>query len=246
MRYLVLSDLHSNLEAYESAMAEARALGFDRVLVLGDLVGYGPDPNGIIDALRSLEGAAIIRGNHDRVAARLSGADDFNAAARTSAEWTHRSLRPDNLEFLAALPQGPVPFGSDRLLAHGTPLDEDTYLLDAGEARRCFQAMPFDLCLFGHTHFPSVFTYAEEQAHGRLLRGDRVEFALEIGTRHMLNPGSLGQPRDRNPKCSFGMYDEQAGTFTVHRVEYPIERVRKKILDAGLPPALGDRLRLGL
>jgi predicted phosphodiesterase len=243
MRYLVLSDLHSNLEAYESAMEEARTLGFDRVLVLGDLVGYGADPNGIIDALRSLDGVTVIRGNHDRVAAQLSGDDGFNAAARASAEWTHRTLRPDNLEFLAGLQQGPVTLGPDRLLAHGTPLDEDTYLIDAGEAQRCFEGLPFDLCLFGHTHFPSIFTYKGEAARGRVLRGDRVEVTLEAGTRHMLNPGSLGQPRDRNPKSSFGRYDDEAGTFTVHRAD---ERAREKILDAGLPPALGDRLRLGL
>jgi predicted phosphodiesterase len=246
MRYLVLSDLHSNLEAFETSLAEGRELGYDRVLVLGDLVGYGPDPNGVLDALRGMDNATIIRGNHDRVAAGLSEAGDFNIPARLAAEWTHRTLRAENLEYLKSLPRGPVPFASGRLLAHGTPLDEDTYLLDVREAIRCFAEIDFELCLFGHTHFPAVFTRDGELVKGQLLRGDLVEVPLRPGVRHMLNPGSLGQPRDRNPKCSFALYDAEAGTFTVHRIEYAVEKVRRKILDAGLPATLGDRLRSGV
>lgn len=246
MRYLVLSDLHSNLEAFEAALEAARELGYDWVLVLGDLVGYGVDPNAILDALKGMDNATIIRGNHDRVAAGLSEPHDFNLPARLAVEWTHRTLRAENLEYLASLPRGPVPFASDRLLAHGTPLDEDTYLLDVREASRCFELIGFELCFFGHTHFPAVFTRDGEQVEGRLLRGDLVQVVLQQGVRHMFNPGSIGQPRDRNPKCSFALYDEEAGTFTVHRVEYAVEETRRKILAEGLPSSLGDRLRSGI
>ncbi len=245
MRYLVLSDLHSNLEALE-AVLESAGGEYDRVLVLGDLVGYGADPNGVLDRLRSIRDAVIIRGNHDRVAAGLSGADGFNPAARRSADWTRAALRPDNLAWLAGLPRGPVAFGPGGLLAHGTPLDEDTYLLDPGEARHCFEAVDFAICLFGHTHFPAVYSSADGRVDGRFLRGDHADASLDAGMRHMLNPGSVGQPRDRNPKCSFALYDEAAGRFTVHRVDYAIEEARRKILEAGLPSSLGDRLRAGL
>lgn len=246
MRYLVLSDLHSNLEALQAALEAGDDLGYDRILVLGDLVGYGADPNGILDVLREMGNATIIRGNHDRVAAGLSEAHDFNVPARLAAEWTHRTLRPENLEYLASLPRGPVPFSSGGLLAHGTPLDEDTYLLDVREAERCFVQVEFEVCLFGHTHFPAVFTRAGDRVEGRLLRGDRVEVEMQPEGRHMINPGSVGQPRDRNPKCSFALYDAAGGTFTVHRVAYAIEEARRKILEAGLPTPLGDRLRSGV
>jgi predicted phosphodiesterase len=245
MRFLVLSDLHSNLEALEAVLAYGTGIGFDRVLVLGDLVGYGPDPNPVLDRLRSLPGLLVIRGNHDRVAAGLTEPSGFNDAARSASMWTRGALRAEAVAYLAALPEGPVGFAPGCLLAHGSPVDEDLYLLDGGEARRCFESLPFDLCLFGHTHYPSLFWEQGGEVGAVLLRGDRVEVPLPPGRRHLLNPGSVGQPRDRNPRSSFAVYDDVGRTFTVHRVVYPLEVTRRKILAAGLPPSLGDRLRLG-
>jgi len=246
MRYLVLSDLHSNLEALQATLGYARGLRYDAVLVLGDIVGYGADPNAVIEVLRRLPGLVAIRGNHDRVAAGLDEAEDFNDAARAAADWTRESLDAASRAFLQALPKGPRSFGPGRLLAHGSPLDEDQYLLEEGAARRCFDGMPFDLCLFGHSHYPCCFTMEGERVALQVARGDRVVFALEQGRRYLINPGSLGQPRDRNPKCGFGLYDEETATVTVHRIDYPIERARAKILAAGLPAPLGDRLRVGV
>ena len=153
MRCLVLSDLHSNLEALEAVLAAAGSPGCGRTLVLGDIVGYGADPNPVVTILRGLPGLLAIRGNHDRVAASGEGAEGFNEAARQSALWTRRTLAMESRDFLAALPCGPVEFAPGKLLSHGTPLDEDQYLMDEGEARRCFDGMPFDLCFFGHSHY---------------------------------------------------------------------------------------------
>ncbi len=246
MRYLVLSDLHSNLEALRAALTHAAGPGYERILVLGDIVGYGPDPNAVVDSLRRRADVVAIRGNHDKVAAGLEEGEDFNEAARQAARWTRGALTPENLAYLRALPKGPREFAPGRLLAHGTPHDEDRYLLDEGEARRSFQAAPFDLCLFGHTHHPCAFTLEGERVRLRRAQGDRTVFTLDADHRCLLNPGSLGQPRDRDPRCAFALYDEDARTVTVHRVPYPLDATREKIRAVGLPPALGERLRFGV
>ncbi len=246
MRFLVLSDLHSNLEALQAVLAAARPLGFERVLVLGDVVGYGADPNDVIEILRNLPGVLAIRGNHDRVAASFSGAEGFNEAARLAALWTRRTLAPASVEFLAALPKGPVEFASGKFLCHGTPLDEDRYLLEEGEARRCFDGMPFDLCFFGHSHFPGAFILEGDRISRRPALGDELVIECQRGRRYLINPGSVGQPRDRNPRCGFALFDDASDVVSIHRVPYPAAEAREKILRAGLPRWLGDRLILGV
>jgi diadenosine tetraphosphatase ApaH/serine/threonine PP2A family protein phosphatase len=245
-RSLVLSDLHSNLEALLAVLDDARGLAYDRVLILGDVVGYGADPGGVIEILRGLPGVVAVRGNHDRVAAGLEEGKEFNVAARSAVQWTRRALDGPGREYLRTLPQGPREFAAGRLLCHGTPLDEDEYLLEETVARRSFEAIPFDLCFFGHTHFPCHVSAEGTRVRLRAAEGDRAEFALSPGARHMINPGSVGQPRDRNPKSSYAVYDDADATVTIHRVAYPVEVVRRKILDAGLPRWLGDRLLLGV
>lgn len=246
MRYLVLADLHSNLEALGAALEFARPLGYDRALVLGDIVGYGPDPGGVIDLLGSLPDVVAIRGNHDRVAAGLDGEEEFNEAARAAALWTRRALSPGAAAYLRSLPRGPLEFAPGRLLSHGTPLDEDEYLLEEGGARRCFDALPFDLCFFGHTHLPCEFRLAGSRVERRAARGERTEFSPVAGGRRLINPGSIGQPRDRDPRCGFALYDAAADTVTLHRIPYAHATTRRKILDAGLPAWLANRLRLGV
>jgi diadenosine tetraphosphatase ApaH/serine/threonine PP2A family protein phosphatase len=246
MRYLVLSDLHSNLEALETALAYAGGLGYESILVLGDVVGYGPDPNAVVDSLRRRGDVVAIRGNHDKVAAGLEEGEGFNEAARKAAHWTRDSLTPENLAYLRALPKGPREFAPGGLLVHGTPHDEDRYLLDEGEARRSFQAAAFELCFFGHTHYPGAFTLAGGRVTARRAQGDQTVFALAAGQRCLLNPGSLGQPRDRDPRCAFALYDADARSVAVHRIPYPLEATREKIRAAGLPAALGERLRFGV
>ena len=245
MRSLLLSDLHSNLEAVRATLDRAETLGYDRVLVLGDIVGYGADPNAVVDRLRDLRNLVAIRGNHDKVAAGIEEGEGFNEAARIAAFWTRRALSPDNLAFLRDLPRGPLEFHPGRLLCHGTPLDEDEYLMDENEARRCFEALPFDLCFFGHSHYPGAFVMEGERVVRRPAAGDETIVELTEGHRYLVNPGSVGQPRDRNTKCGFAIYDDRSSTVLLGRIPYAAGAARDKILEAGLPRWLGDRLLVG-
>jgi diadenosine tetraphosphatase ApaH/serine/threonine PP2A family protein phosphatase len=245
MRFLILSDLHSNLEALESALTAASSWGYDRTLVLGDIVGYGADPNPVVAILRRLPGLVSIRGNHDRVAASLEEPEGFNDAARLSALWTRQALTEDNRAFLAALPPGPLEFAPGKLLCHGTPLDEDAYLMDEAEARRCFDGARFDLCLFGHSHHPGAFVLEGSRISRRPAVEENPVIDILPGRRYLVNPGSVGQPRDRNPRAGFAIYDDTSDTVSIHRVAYPVAETREKILRAGLPRWLGDRLLLG-
>lgn len=245
MRYLLLSDLHSNLEAAGAALARAREAGYDRALVLGDIVGYGADPNTVIDLLRGLPGLLAIRGNHDKVAAGLEEGEEFNEVARFAAIWTRRALTPGNLAFLRELPRGPLEFAPGRYLCHGTPLDEDGYLLEEEEAQRCFERLDFEVCFFGHSHLAGAFVLEGTRALRRPATEDGMVVGLARGRRYLVNPGSVGQPRDRDSRCSFGIYDDVRNAVILHRAEYPAAAAREKILAAGLPRWLGDRLLVG-
>ncbi len=199
----------------------------------------------MVDLLRGLKDLVAIRGNHDKVAAGIEEGEGFNEAARIAAFWTRRALTPDNLAFLRDLPRGPLEFAPGRLLCHGTPLDEDEYLMDENEARRCFDALPFDLCFFGHSHYPGAFVMEGGRVARGSAAGDEAVLELTQGHRYLVNPGSVGQPRDRNTKCGFALYDDRARTVLLGRVSYAAGEARDKILDAGLPRWLGDRLLVG-
>jgi predicted phosphodiesterase len=160
VRYLVLSDIHANLEALEATLAAAGAC--DLTLVLGDLVGYGADPNAVIERVRRLEPVVVIRGNHDKVAAGLEGVEGFNQIAREAIEWTAAALTPENGAWLAALQQGPVVIDETVEICHGSPFDEDMYVFDDLDALRAIRATRCPLCLFGHTHIPAVFRLSGE------------------------------------------------------------------------------------
>src|SRR5580765_5620767 len=157
MRYLVISDVHANLEALDAVLAAAGQ--YDRVLVLGDLVGYGADPNAVIDRVRSLPSATCIRGNHDKVGAGLEDTDGFNYLARHAIAWTANALTPDRREWLAALPEGPAIVDPFVEICHGAPFDEDVYIFDDLDAMRALRASERPLCLFGHTHVPAAFIF---------------------------------------------------------------------------------------
>ena len=156
MRYLILTDIHANLEALETCLADAQSRGFDRTLVLGDLVGYGADPNAVIERVQQLEPWAIVRGNHDKVALGEEVLEWFNPVARFAALWTLKVLTPENLEYVRLLPQGPLAVDSYQI-AHGSPLDEDEYLISAAEVGQAFQYLERDLTFFGHTHVQGGF-----------------------------------------------------------------------------------------
>jgi diadenosine tetraphosphatase ApaH/serine/threonine PP2A family protein phosphatase len=246
MRYLVLSDIHANMEAFEAVLAAAQALSYDRILVLGDLVGYGADPNAVIEKMRALRPHALIRGNHDKVGSGLESPEGFNAVARSAIRWTYDTLTPENRAWLAALPAGPVVVDDLIEICHGTPFDEDAYVFDDLDALRSLHAAERPVCLFGHTHVQVGYTLT-----GNLFTLATIDDArpltieLPEDGRHLVNPGSVGQPRDGDPRAAYAIADTDRRDVVIYRTEYDIERARARIIDEGLPDILAQRLALG-
>ena len=243
MRYLVLTDLHANLAALDAVLADAAPLGYDQVLVLGDLVGYGGDPAAVIDRTLALAPMTIVRGNHDKVCAGLESPLLFNDVARVAAEWTHETLDAAHLKAIADLPRGPVRVPTDIELCHGAPFDEDYYVFDESDAARALDAAGARLCLFGHTHVPALFATADDPF------GDETdtagEFTLPATGPALINVGSVGQPRDRDPRAAYGILDLDRGTILLRRVAYDIAAAQASIAKAGLPAWLALRLERG-
>ena len=245
MKYLILSDIHSNQEALGAVMSFVRRKRWDKAVFLGDLVGYGANPNQTVDTLRSLRPLVGIRGNHDKVCSGIENGEMFNRIALEAALWTRRKLTRANLKWLKALPQGPRMVDDAFAISHGTPVDEDAYIFGEIEALNVFRHTSYPLCFFGHSHFPVIFGLSTEAITTILTIGTSFRFKLKPGVRYLINPGSIGQPRDGNPLASFALYDSSAQTVTIHRIPYRIEDTQAKILKAGLPRPLADRLALG-
>ena len=251
MRYLMLSDIHANLEGMRAALTDAGE-DYDEVVCLGDIVGYGPDPNECIEILLSLGPVAVVRGNHDKACSGIADAKDFNSTARKAAQWTHDALKKDNLKYLQELPQGPQPVGGFRIV-HGSPRDEDEYLFTVEGAAESFVAHPHPLTFFGHTHVQGGFVLDRDSAVHEIELGhedqdvkvSRIDFALAEGKRYLINPGSVGQPRDGDARAAYAFYDSDRKVVAFRRVAYPIEETQKKILAAGLPASLSARLAIG-
>jgi diadenosine tetraphosphatase ApaH/serine/threonine PP2A family protein phosphatase len=257
LRQLVLTDIHGNLEALEAVLA-ALSGQWEQCVCLGDVVGYGASPNETAAWVRS-NCDVTIRGNHDRACSRLDGVDQFTPLAYRAAHWTYDQLEPDLKEWLANLPTGPIKLDGE-ILAHGSPLDEDQYVVTGMQARDNLRMLDRPLCLIGHTHLQGGF----ELENGKLslfgpiagpssLGGEPYDdegvgvqvVALRPGARYLANPGSVGQPRDGDWRAASLIYDSDAGELTFYRVPYDVETARNKILDAGLPDRLALRLLLG-
>ena len=245
MRYLIVSDIHANWPALEAVLADA-AGQYDRILCLGDFVGYGASPNQVVEWAR-VNVAQSIRGNHDRVACGLSGIEWFNDYAQAAAIWTMENLTDDNRAWLRALPRGPFPC-EDFALIHGAPLDEDEYVTTQSAARDALDYLEQSLGLFGHTHVQGGFALKRQrvQSLGRVpASATRAAFEWEPGTRCLINPGSVGQPRDQDPRAAYVLYESGARWVEFRRVEYLVQEAQEAILAAGLPPLLANRLKLG-
>jgi predicted phosphodiesterase len=245
VRALVVSDLHSNAEALRVVMNRVRRKKFDQVICLGDFVGYGAQPNQVLDTMRTMKAPKLyIRGNHDRVAAGLDHADGFNNAAKAAALWTRDHLSARNRHFLEKLPLGPLE-REGVLICHGAPHNEDEYVFHEGHAREIFEASTAPFILYGHTHLPVIFSIdRHHRVHGVAVRGD-VTVRLDNHHRYLINPGSVGQPRDRNPDSSFIIFDSKRLTVQFFRVPYDVEKTQASILKAGLPEILAQRLQYG-
>ena len=245
MRYVVFSDIHSNLEAFEKMLSLKKNKEADKFIFLGDLVGYGPDPNSVIDLYRELNPVTAIRGNHDKVVAGLESSSLFNPVAAFSAEWSKLHIAPDNLELLKNLPKGPQVIYRCLSICHGSTFDEDYYIFSTFEALESFKFIDTPIGFFGHTHYPIIY----------FLRNDRIDtvplkktlrIKLDVNTKYFINPGSIGQPRDKNPQPSYIIYDSDKREIFFVRFTYNIKVTQSKIRGAGLPEILASRIELGV
>jgi diadenosine tetraphosphatase ApaH/serine/threonine PP2A family protein phosphatase len=246
VRYLVLADIHANMEALDAVLGHAETRGYDRTLVLGDIVGYGPNPNEAIARVQSLDPAATIRGNHDKVACGLEQPEGFNAVAKRAALWSYETLTPANRAWLAALPQGPLAVDELIEICHGSPFDEDAYVFDELDAVRALKSSRHPLCLFGHTHCPVLFELSQERVEALGTPGaaaTRIE--LRPGSKYLVNPGSVGQPRDGDPRAAYAIADTSANVVELYRVDYGLDTTQTKIVKGGLPDVLAQRLAVG-
>jgi predicted phosphodiesterase len=239
-RYAIFSDVHSNIEALDAALALIR--DDDRLLCLGDIVGYGPNPNECVEKIRALAFATVL-GNHDVAAIDNFGLAYFNPAAREAMRWTQRVINAENSAWLNSL--GYEFRSPEFLLVHGAPKNYFEYILDKAGAGRAFEATDAPIIFVGHTHISEVYTLAPDGGIGHKHLQQGGEVTIEPGMRYVINVGSVGQPRDLNPRASFGLYDTDAKTVTVTRFDYPIARVQEKMVAAHLPEALARRLIVG-
>ncbi|HYL35457.1 MAG TPA: metallophosphoesterase family protein [Bryobacteraceae bacterium] len=245
MRYLILSDLHGNWEALQAVLAQAHST-YDRILCCGDLVGYGADPDRVTEWVRK-HAAAVVRGNHDKACAGLEDLEWFNPLAQLSALWTRRVMKPENLDYLRALAPGPEPIDGFEIL-HGSPLDEDEYLISASDVAQVAPYLDSAVSFFGHTHLQGGFLcHRNGVKRLRNMGPDSVREALEIENdlNYLVNPGSVGQPRDGDPRAAYALYEPEARLVTFGRAAYDVELAQKKILQAGLPDLLAARLAAG-
>jgi len=244
MRYLIIADIHANIEALTAVLDEERA--WDQLLVLGDLVGYGAAPNEVVDRIRELDPVAIIRGNHDKACCGIEDGSNFNQVARLAAVWTHDALTPDNRQYLKELPAGPEAIDEHVEICHGSPFDEDHYIFDSEDALRALGASARPLCVFGHTHLPVVFRYEKELFDGFVPEPDEETMVTLVpDARYLINVGSVGQPRDGDPRAAYGLYDAETLSLTLKRIVYPVDAAQRRILSAGLPASLANRLAVG-
>jgi diadenosine tetraphosphatase ApaH/serine/threonine PP2A family protein phosphatase len=243
LRYLVISDVHANLEALDAVLAAADS--YDHALVLGDLVGYGADPNAVIDRVRALPAATLIRGNHDKVGAGLENTDGFNYLARHAITWTTNALTAERRQWLAALPQGPVVVDDLVEICHGAPFDEDVYIFDDLDAMRALTVARRPLCLFGHTHVVAGYQVTREMRSVGGIHDTPIHIPTNGGARFLVNCGAVGQPRDGDPRAAYGIVDTSTRTVSLARVEYDLAAAQAKIVAAGLPEVLAQRLAVG-
>lgn len=264
MKYAILSDIHANLEAFQAVLKKCSTLAVDQYVCLGDIVGYGADPGGCINLLRTLNPLAVVKGNHDEFA---SNDDDimegFNPHAKAAVLWTKTCLSGEERQYLAGLPMRNTPHGTSFTIVHATLDSPDTwgYIFDARHAADNFSYQFTPLCFCGHSHVPLAFCKKPVLMHsGKPIeeivpwaaslppqnqKESEIMLELQHGFKYLINVGSVGQPRNSDPRASFAVYDSEAQTVTRYCVPYDIPKAQEKIRAAGLPERLAFRLELG-
>ncbi len=232
MRLAIFSDIHSNLEALTAAERLLPSLTIDEIVCLGDIVGYGADPNPCVEYIRA-NAKIVVRGNHDAAVVDPSVIDYFTQRAAAAARWTAGQLTPENFNYLASLPF--LETAHNCTFVHSSPFqpEEWEYIIHPLHTLGLFGFFSTPLCFIGHTHIPVIFSEGT------------IESSIDRQKKFLVNPGSIGQPRDGNPMLSFGILDTEQWTFKFVRSVYDIETAAKKIFEAGLPVSLGERLYYG-
>jgi len=241
MNLALISDVHGNLEALSAVEKSLQTQDVDRILFLGDCVGYGANPNECVGLLKNLADH-MLAGNHDWAAVGKSSAANFNPVAKTAIEWTRDQLTGDNYQLLSSLP---LKASSENFMCvHSTPyLPEDWhYILNVFDARICFDTFTNTVCFVAHSHMPVIFM---QNADGKIVALHEDELTFQKKTRYIINIGSVGQPRDGNPRAGYGLFNTETRTYRLVRVHYDVQRAQQKIIDAGLPEILALRLGVG-
>jgi predicted phosphodiesterase len=250
VQILLLSDIHSNLEALDACLAAAP--GYDLVVNLGDIVGYGANPNEVIARSRAM-GNVFVRGNHDKAVSGLMELDEFNPAAGLATLWTRTQLSAENLDWLRALPQGPVRLKelSGVQFVHGSAFDEDEYLVNLRDAIEPLLTGSVPVTFFGHTHLQGGFVADGELSdlyrptYRTVGQPESSDWPLRKNRHYLINPGSVGQPRDGDWRAAFAVFDSDAWIVTFYRIPYHLRVAQEKILAANLPQRLATRLATG-
>lgn len=243
MKYAVFSDIHANLESFEAVLRDIKKQKVDGYVFVGDIIGYGADPNACMDMLRSLidkQGCLFVAGNHDYAVCDLTRSDHYNIYARLAIDWTKEHLNKEHVRFLQKMPL--IQKTDDFTAVHASLDDpqEWKYVLDIDDADQTFKRMETKVCFIGHSHRPVIFT-----------SNDIVDWFIDEEvvtnnhTRYVVNIGSVGQPRDGDPRSAYAVYDTESGVIHIRRVPYDIEKAQEKIIAAGLPHILAERLSLG-
>ena len=241
MRVLIISDIHANITALEAVLLEAGAV--DAVWCLGDIVGYGPDPNQCVERVRNLPNLTCILGNHDAAALDQIDITAFNPEARQAITWTQHALSDDSTRFLKSLTETAVV--GDVTMAHGSPRQPIwEYLLDTRTATLNFDFFRTPFCFVGHTHLPVLYYLPDDTRSARLLVPDNFT-QTTLTPRSIINPGSVGQPRDRDPRSAYAIYDTDMGTWEFRRIAYDILDVQDRMRKLGLPDRHIQRLSSG-
>jgi diadenosine tetraphosphatase ApaH/serine/threonine PP2A family protein phosphatase len=241
VKYVVISDIHGNLEALEAVCKEIETVCPDKILCLGDLVGYGASPNECVASARRIS-HIIVAGNHDFGAVGKTDIAYFNMYAREAILWTAKKLKKEAFDYLLARPLAAVI--DDRIrVVHATPSEPErwNYIFTHEQALEEFDAFEEEICFIGHSHQPAIYELMDKET--LIVNAGRVH--VRDGRRYLVNAGSVGQPRDGDPRACICIYDTDAGEITMRRVEYDIEGAKRKITDAGLPAVLASRLTWG-